>query len=487
MTQTKTTKKALIASVFSLVICVAMLVGSTFAWFTDSASTGINNIKAGNLKVAMYYADGKAAVEAADWKNAKGEAIFDYNLWEPGYTVAKHIKISNEGNLALKYQLDFILSGAVGKLAEAIDVYFADPAVQVAQRTDIKSLTKKGTLKAFLEGSKISPEKGVLAGGDSVMVTIVLKMQEDADNNYKNTSVGDGLTIRLNATQNTVESDSFDNQYDKDALMSNEKSAATAAELSDILANPDGAEIVYLQAGSTMALSSNIPAGVTLSGDPDNKPILTVAASDGVDAGANSKLENVEIQDSNTSNGRYYEGVVNLRGDGATLENTKVVGKGATTWDAAVYINLKSGETAYLKNTEIIGGFRGVFLGSQSGNVVIDGCVINPSAYVISVDGGSDMTLDVKNSTLNGWLSFSAIKKADFTGCTFGSNGSYAYFRPYSAATLTNCNFETGYEIDSSKAPIVLDGCTLNGEALTTANAGALFDGGNIPANVTIK
>ncbi len=52
MTQTKT-KKALAMSVLSMVLCVAMLVGMTFAWFTDTASTAVNKIQAGNLKVGL--------------------------------------------------------------------------------------------------------------------------------------------------------------------------------------------------------------------------------------------------------------------------------------------------------------------------------------------------------------------------------------------------------------------------------------------------
>ena len=125
-------------------------------------------------------------------------------------------------------------------------------------------------------------------------------------------------------------------------------------------------------------------------------------------------------------------------------------------------------------------------MGSTNGNLVIDGCKINSSAYTISVDGG-DVNITVKNTVINGWTSYSSTATVSFENCTLGSNGSYAFFRPYSATTLTNCNFETGYKIDASQAAITLVGCTLNGEALTTENAGALFDGGTIPANVTIQ
>ena len=51
MTKHVSTKRALILSLLSMLLCVSMLVGSTYAWFTDTASTGVNKIVAGHLKV----------------------------------------------------------------------------------------------------------------------------------------------------------------------------------------------------------------------------------------------------------------------------------------------------------------------------------------------------------------------------------------------------------------------------------------------------
>ncbi len=215
MTKTKTTKRALIASVLSLLVCFTMLIGSTFAWFTDSATTGVNTIQSGNLKIGMYYADGTTNPNSAEWTDAEGASIFNYDLWEPGYTVANHIKISNEGNLALKYLLNFNIEGEIGKLAEVIDVYFVDPAVQVADRSTLASATPIGTLKQVLDGTIPAPT-GDLEATKSNIVTIALKMKESADNDYQNQSVGK-LTIHLFATQDTVENDSFDNKYDEKA------------------------------------------------------------------------------------------------------------------------------------------------------------------------------------------------------------------------------------------------------------------------------
>ena len=53
MNESTKTKKALRGSLFALFLCIILLIGTTFAWFTDTASTGVNKIQAGNLKVGL--------------------------------------------------------------------------------------------------------------------------------------------------------------------------------------------------------------------------------------------------------------------------------------------------------------------------------------------------------------------------------------------------------------------------------------------------
>ena len=194
MTNRKSTKRALLGSVMAMVLCLAMLVGATFAWFTDTASTNVNKIQAGNLDVVleMQNADGKWVsaegktldfVKAAD---AKGEAI----LWEPGCTYElPALRIRNNGNLALKYQV--IITGINGsaKLNKAIEWTIGDVAMGAEQH---------------------------LAAGESNAFTIKGHMKESAGNEYMNESI-DGIAITVVATQDTVESDSFNNTYDANA------------------------------------------------------------------------------------------------------------------------------------------------------------------------------------------------------------------------------------------------------------------------------
>ena len=194
MTNRKSTKRAVLGSVMAMVLCLAMLVGATFAWFTDTASTNVNKIQAGNLDVAleMQNADGKWVsaegktldfVKAAD---AKGEAI----LWEPGCTYElPALRIRNNGNLALKYKVAITGINGSAKLNTVIDWTIGDVAMGTEQH---------------------------LAAGESNAFTIKGHMKESAGNEYMNESI-DGIAITVVATQDTVESDSFNNQYDADA------------------------------------------------------------------------------------------------------------------------------------------------------------------------------------------------------------------------------------------------------------------------------
>ena len=194
MTNRKSTKRALLGSVMAMVLCMAMLVGATFAWFTDTASTGVNKIQAGNLDVVleMQNADGKWVsaegktldfVKAAD---AKGEAI----LWEPGCTYElPALRIRNNGNLALKYKVAITGINGSAKLNTVIDWTIGDVAMGAEQH---------------------------LAAGESNAFTIKGHMKESAGNEYMNESI-DGIAITVVATQNTVESDSFNNTYDANA------------------------------------------------------------------------------------------------------------------------------------------------------------------------------------------------------------------------------------------------------------------------------
>ena len=254
------TRRALLMSALSLLLCMSMLVGTTFAWFTDSVTSGNNIIKSGTLDVEMYWADGTEAPDSATWTDASTGTIFNYDKWEPGYVEVRHIKIANVGTLALKYQLKIMANGEVSDLADVIDVYYLDPAEAIAERTDLTAEKYIGSLTEVLAGLDITAS-GELAANTNDTVTLALKMQEDAGNEYQNLAIGSDFSVVLMATQLTAETDSFDDQYDFDATYT-----AEIDQLKAKLATAQSGDTVEYALTHDAYIDSmiKVPNGVTL-------------------------------------------------------------------------------------------------------------------------------------------------------------------------------------------------------------------------------
>ena len=208
MNNKRATKRALLTSIMALVMCVVMLVGTTFAWFTDTASTGVNKIQAGNLKVDIIGADSENHVSMLSFTKAgatDAEAGAEI-LWEPGCRyLTEGFRIANKGNLALKWKAQ-VNKGATAAnegnfdLLDVINFYLVTKAADGTEtETPLDEFT--GNLKKT-ETSDVYYIKGV--------------MQTTAGNDYQGLTLN-GITITVYATQDTVENDSFNNQYDADA------------------------------------------------------------------------------------------------------------------------------------------------------------------------------------------------------------------------------------------------------------------------------
>ena len=205
MTNGKSLKRALLSSAFSLIICAAMLIGTTFAWFTDTASTAVNKIQAGNLKVDIVDKNGNSL-------NGKSLSFRDVNnktdiLWEPGAKFnLDSFKIVNKGNLALKYKV--IISGINGsaKLLEAINF-----TVKIGDAAEAALADWEGVL--LPDGAAAAD---TMPAKETKLITISGKMREDAGNEYQGLSIG-GIGITVLATQYTYENDSIGNTYDREA------------------------------------------------------------------------------------------------------------------------------------------------------------------------------------------------------------------------------------------------------------------------------
>ena len=241
MTNRKSTKRALLGSVVAMVLCLAMLVGATFAWFTDTASTGVNKIQAGNLDVQLQYATAwDENGNVTTWADAQGRQLEfkkaagaenEAILWEPGCTYAlPELRVVNEGNLALKYKVAITGINGSAKLNDVIDWTINDADINLT-------------------------EMQLKAGEEGAAFTIKGHMQESAGNDYMNESI-DGIAITVVATQNTVESDSFNNTYDANATY-------PVVAVGDV--NTDGDTVIQDREKDPTVIAT-IPAGSTDAG-----------------------------------------------------------------------------------------------------------------------------------------------------------------------------------------------------------------------------
>ncbi len=304
MTNRKSTKRALLGSVMAMVLCLAMLVGATFAWFTDTASTGVNKIQAGNLDVQLVDENGNSLEgKTLEFKKAANAAEGEAVLWEPGCTYElPAVYVKNNGNLALKYKVAITGINGSAKLNEVIDWTIND--------------------------ADLSADHSLSAGATSEALTIKGHMQESAGNDYMNESI-DGIAITVYATQDTVESDSFNNQYDKNATYP----VANVTELKEALTNggvvavtkdihtnnseDTAAARIVISQPTTLNLEKKIITPDNMGNNGTNFCALIVDADTTINAGENGGIDtgvnggygiNVRNGATLTINGGYYYG-----------------------------------------------------------------------------------------------------------------------------------------------------------------------------------
>ena len=309
MTNRKSTKRALLGSVMAMVLCLAMLVGATFAWFTDTASTGVNKIQAGNLDVQLVDENGNSLEgKTLEFKKAANAAEGEAVLWEPGctYTLTP-FQIVNKGNLALKYKI--VVTGLEGDTGLLKVIKF--------------------TYKTGEETFDMNTEGHLTAnGGASKVITVSAHMDEAAGNEYMNKTL-EGVKFTVYATQDTVESDSFNNTYDesatypvvnvtelKEALTNGGVVAVTKDIQTNNIEDTAAARIVISQP-TTLNLEKKIITPDNMGNNNTNFCALIVDADTTINAGENGGIDtgvnggygiNVRNGATLTINGGYYYG-----------------------------------------------------------------------------------------------------------------------------------------------------------------------------------
>ena len=259
MNNKRATKRALLTSVMALVMCVVMLVGTTFAWFTDTASTGVNKIQAGNLDVALEMAVGKKDSGETIWENAEGKTLQfkkaagapadEQVLWEPGCTYElPELRVVNKGNLALKYIIK------VTGIETNHEVVPGEPNLK-----DVIDWTiKYGTNKVEDNTGDIPVVTGYsLNPGASDVVTIKGEMDKNAGNEYQGLSI-DGISITVYATQYTYEKDSINDQYDANAAYKGSQeftSGTYTLNKGGVALNPNDVAVLVSGAGTDVTIT----------------------------------------------------------------------------------------------------------------------------------------------------------------------------------------------------------------------------------------
>ena len=414
MTQTKT-KKALLMSVLSMVLCVAMLVGMTFAWFTDTASTAVNTIKSGELKIGLKMStDNGASWEDAKGKtlnfmrkDAEGKLFADANiLWEPGATfVLPQLKIVNEGNLALKYKV--VISGATG------DTNLLDVIKFTADLGD-------GNPLQISNGSTIL-EGHMTDTNAEQLIKISATMDKNAGNEYQSKTLT-GITITVYATQLNHENDSTGPNYDIDAplptAVSNQDDVNSAIQdltnKNVVLALPKDKTITL---DNGIAHEGNKSRNVTFVGDGSQTVDVATKAIPAEGAnhlnyqrGSTFTFENVTVENGTDT----YDGIVC---DELIYKNCTI--KGVTTlYGKATFINCKFENT--MANQYSIWTWGGT-------DVAFEGCTFNTNGKAILLFGEEKTTnLTVNNCTFNDRTNGAAKKAAIEVGeANYGKHNNF--------------------------------------------------------------
>ncbi len=264
MNKTKSTKRALLMSALALLLCVSMLIGSTYAWFTDTAVSKNNKIVAGNLEVDLIMWNGTKYESIADQDAAifgagsLAQNVAEETLWEPGKTQIVYLGVANKGSLDLKYNilLNVIDGGLIGSLEYAIVDGATNETTLPANWSALKDLAETGDIVA---GTTVAAPNGAIkAGTDAVdYFALAVHMKEEAGNQYQNKDITIDVTVA--ATQLASEEDTFGPTYDKMATIDDEEELKKALE--------DGTELIVL--GSNLELSETlvIPANKTVTID----------------------------------------------------------------------------------------------------------------------------------------------------------------------------------------------------------------------------
>ena len=325
------TRNALFTSIISLLLCISMLAGTTFAWFTDSVSSGINTIAAGVLDVELYHSNAAVTEQKVD---SATQLFMDLNgkpiLWEPGVVSFENLRVANEGDLALAYQLaiqtaneNYIVdpAGTQYGLSQILKVGVVPGGITATTREEVVASvtdTEWTTLAAFLRSGALP------AAGQETWGIVVYWQPGENDNNWnlnngKQLSSGEVLQIdlgvKLVATQELGEADSFGNDYDANAKAEFFPGFQGGTAAAAITADDQGVTSAEAQmAGGDV--SAVVPAGVQVA-EGVNTLGLTVARKAASEANiqlsASEELQPLDVHMEGVAQGNTVPMLITLK------------------------------------------------------------------------------------------------------------------------------------------------------------------------------
>ncbi len=415
----KSTKKALFTSVLALVLCLSMLVGSTFAWFTDTDTLAVSNIVSGTLDIEIVDANGNEKTTALAFVNASGSSDI---LWEPGATFqTEGFQIKNIGNLWLKFKVEINNTEvSYNKLNEVITFSL------------VNKTTDEKVALADLQDLPLEPGKTY---GDGAILCIEGTMSTEAGNEYQDLTLS-GVGITVYAAQYTKEVDMTSDQYDKEALYDGD--VLTASNADEFIA-----AFAELEEGGIISLTGNIDmTGKTWT--PVNNKSFTLNGNGNTVTGLNGPLVGTTAAKEYTVKNVTFK---NLTSNGVYggISNGGVIGYA----DTCSYILMENVtiDGATISGAEYIGGFVGY-----------------TSGYGVDTNGPVNASHNFNNCT---------IKNATLTSNTDGSVGGLIGHCGSNAATTTRINGFT-YE-NLTLAQTDADRPEKTGNMIGTANVGIVY------------
>ena len=395
MISSKSTKRALISSTLAILMCAAMLIGTTFAWFTDTASTGVNKIVSGNLKVDIIRAESDSHIEMLNFTKAAmtdAEAGAEI-LWEPGCRyLTEGFRIANKGNLALTWKAQ-VNKGTTAanegnfNLLDVIDFYLVTS----------KDANDMGTALDEFSGN-------LTAGAKSDVYYIKGVMKTTAGNDYQGLTLN-GITITVYATQDTVESDSFNNTYDAGAKEDEFRQGVTISGIAGVAESYDTIQDAY------EAVKAMLVANSGLVEQPLSEEAFNTFFTDGGKITwtiyGNQKVTDKRMFSFGRAANRFGEGrhitEINIVGgnSSAALDLTAVNGTFALPYN---WWNVEESVNTALKCKNIT--FNGIkYMPSATYQCTLypttyefDGCTFNGNLYSYQ---NFDVNMTIKNCTFN--------------------------------------------------------------------------------------